>query len=388
MNLKTIASFFLGTGLLLFTTGNMVAQKDNKMPSWTLGGFERPAGVNPVIEANPESVFFCPMNQAEVKWEESDAFNPAAIVKDNKVCVLYRAEDNSAVGIGKRVSRVALAESEDGIMMKKRSAPILYPAEDGNKKYEWPGGCEDPRIVVTEGGTYVMHYTSWDRHKARLCVATSKDLLNWEKHGPVFEKAYDGRFNDMWSKAASVLTAVKGGKQVVTKLNGKYFMYWGEYVIYGATSDDLINWSPVLDDNDELKVLISPRKGYFDSDLTECGPPAILTKDGILLLYNGKNATNENADSRFNKGTYSAGQVLADKNDPFKVLGRLDEPFFRPMDDFERSGQYTDGTVFIEGLVFFKKKWFLYYGCADSKVGVAVYNPKKKINGDPIPVID
>lgn len=70
--------------------------------------------------------------------------------------------------------------------------------------------------------------------------------------------------------------------------------------------------------------------------------------------------------------------------DPYQVVNRLDVPFFRPMDDFEKSGQYVDGTVFIEGLVFYKNKWFLYYGCADSQVGVAVYDPANRAPGDPI----
>ncbi|WP_280744695.1 MULTISPECIES: glycoside hydrolase family 130 protein [unclassified Parabacteroides] len=348
------------------------------LPDWSLGDFIRPEGVNPVIQPDSRSSFFCPMTQKEVKWEESDTFNPAAVVKDDRICVLYRAEDNSATGIGSRVSRVGLAESEDGITMTRSPAPIFYPAEDNNKQYEWPGGCEDPRVAVTEEGLYVMHYTSWNRKVPRLCVATSTDLIHWEKHGPVFAKAYDGRFNNRSYKAASILTQIKDGKQYIAKIDGKYFMYWGEHAVYGATSDDLKDWTPVLDEKGELKTLIQPRNGYFDSELTECGPPAILTEKGILLLYNGKNATNERADARFNKGTYSAGQVLADKKDPFKPLARLDIPFFRPMEDFEKSGQYVDGTVFIEGLVFFKEKWFLYYGCADSKVGVAIYNPNRK----------
>ena len=84
-------------------------------------------------------------------------------------------------------------------------------------------------------------------------------------------------------------------------------------------------------------------------------------------------------------GAYCAGQVLFDLNDPYKAIARLDVPFFRPMDDFEKSGQYVQGTVFIEGLVYHQNKWFLYYGCADSKVGVAVYDPANRQGGDPIP---
>ena len=70
--------------------------------SWVIGPFLRPEGVNPVLVPQPTS-FHCPMRKEQVKWEESDVFNPAATVKDGKIVVLYRAEDNSAQGIGKRL---------------------------------------------------------------------------------------------------------------------------------------------------------------------------------------------------------------------------------------------------------------------------------------------
>ena len=63
-------------------------------------------------------------------------------------------------------------------------------------------------------------------------------------------------------------------------------------------------------------------------------------------------------------------------DDPSRFLERLDQPFFKPELAFERSGQYAAGTTFVEGLVLFKAKWFLYYGCADSLVGVAIYDPR------------
>ena len=352
--------------------------KEVGLPEWALGEFIRPKDKNPVITPNPASSFDCPMRKKPVGWEESDTFNPAAVVKDGKICVLYRAEDNSATGIGMRTSRIGLAESTDGVTMERHSTPVMFPAEDNAKEFEWPGGCEDPRVAMTEDGLYVMMYTGWNRKVPRLCVATSRDLLTWEKHGPAFAKAYDGRFRDMACKSGAIVTKIVDGKQVIAKVNGKYLMYWGEHMVAVATSDDLINWTPVLNDQNELLGLIYPREGYFDSALTECGPPAIITDEGILLLYNGKNQTDERRDPRFNAGTYSAGQVLFDINDPYKVIARLDVPFFQPTADFEKSGQYVDGTVFLEGLVFFQGKWFLYYGCADSKVGVAIYTPASK----------
>ena len=358
----------------------------NVLPDWALGGFVRPEKANPIITPNPSNQFDCPMQDKKIGWEESDVFNPAATVKDGKIYVLYRAEDNSATGIGKRTSRIGLAESEDGIHMKRRKTPVMYPDKDNMKEYEWEGGCEDPRVTMTEDGLYVMAYTSWTRKVARLCIATSHDLVKWEKHGPAFAKAYNGRFKDIFCKSGSMVTTIKDGKQVLTKIDGKYFMYWGEHAVYAATSDDLVNWTPILDEKNELATVIKPRPQYFDSALTECGPPAILTDKGIVLLYNGKNQTNDSKrDKRFTAGAYCAGQILTDPKEPMKVLQRLDVPFFRPMASFEKSGQYVDGTVFIEGLVFFKNKWYLYYGCADSQVSVAIYDPAKKTPGDQIP---
>lgn len=358
----------------------------NVLPDWALGGFVRPEKANPIITPNPSNQFDCPMQDKKIGWEESDVFNPAATVKDGKIYVLYRAEDNSATGIGKRTSRIGLAESEDGIHMKRRKTPVMYPDKDNMKEYEWEGGCEDPRVTMTKDGLYVMAYTSWNRKVARLCIATSRDLVKWEKHGPAFAKAYNGRFKDIFCKSGSMVTEIKNGKQVLTKIDGKYFMYWGEHAVYAATSDDLVNWTPILDEKNELATVIKPRPQYFDSALTECGPPAILTDKGIVLLYNGKNQTNDSKrDKRFTAGAYCAGQILTDPKEPLKVLQRLDVPFFRPMASFEKSGQYVDGTVFIEGLVFFKNKWYLYYGCADSQVSVAIYDLAKKTPGDQIP---
>ena len=336
--------------------------------SWALGPFERPV-TEAVIKPTGEALFDCPMNKETIKWIESDTFNPAATVKDGKIVVLFRGEDNSATGVGTRTSRVGYAESTDGIHMDISSDPVLYP---GGDEWEWldcPGGTEDPRVARTEDGLYVMLYTSWNRKVARLCSATSRDLKHWEKHGPVFEGALGGKLDDEWSKSASIVTKVGAdGELVIEKINGKYLMFWGEQFINPATSDDLIHWTPMTDADGEILKVVTPREGYFDSSLTECGPPAVHTKDGIVVIYNGKSEET---------GAYSAGQVLFDAKDPTKVLGRLDEPFFKPELPFEKTGQYVDGTVFCEGLVHFGGRWFLYYGCADSLVGVAVWDPEK-----------
>ena len=374
----------IGTLCLAFAMA-MPLSAANRLPSWAFGGFVRPEGINPLVSPDTTTTFFCPMRQKSVKWECADTFNPAAIVKDGKICILYRAEDDPTAGIGGRTSRLGYIESGDGTHIDYRSpVPVMYPDESATSRtYEWTGGCEDPRIVSADidGKTlYVMTHTSWNNDTPRLSIATSTDLKHWTHHGPAFRGACGGRFDDLDSKSGSIVTEVKNGRQVATKVmvNGKrqYLMYWGELWVCAATSDDLIHWTPYVDNDNQLVYLVKPRKGYFDSSLTECGPPAVLTDKGIILFYNGKNAvTHADADNRYPLNTYSAGQMLFSLSNPLKPIARLDRPFFRPMTDFEKSGQFAAGTVFIEGLVWHHDKWFLYYGCADSKVGVAIYDP-------------
>lgn len=355
----------LHNALLFLVPALMIScgPKDYSDAQWALGPFVRPVS-EAIILPDTEAVFNCPMRGETVKWMESDTFNPAATVKDGKIVILFRSEDNSATGIGSRTSRIGYAESADGMNVDILPEPVLFPGGDEWEYLDCPGGIEDPRVARTEDGLYVMMYTSFNRKVARLCVATSRDLKHWEKHGPAFQGALGGKLDDEWTKSASIVTRLDdNGEMVIEKINGKYLMYWGEDFINPATSDDLIHWTPMTDANGELLEIVTPREGYFDSDLTECGPPAVHTKDGIVLIYNGKS---------FENGSYSAGQILFDAKDPTKVLARLDEPFFKPELPFEKTGQYVDGTVFCEGLVHHDGKWYLYYGCADSMVGVAV----------------
>lgn len=384
-NMKSTFLFLLTTTMMTCTAyGQSSNHKENKLPDWAFGGFERPKNVNPVISPIENTKFYCPLTKDSIAWESNDTFNPAATLYNGEIVVLYRAEDKSGVGIGHRTSRLGYATSTDGTHFQREKTPVFYPDNDSQKELEWPGGCEDPRIAVTDDGLYVVMYTQWNRHVPRLAVATSRNLKDWTKHGPAFAKAFDGKFFNLGCKSGSILTEVVKGKQVIKKVNGKYFMYWGEEHVFAATSDDLIHWTPIVNIDGSLKKLFSPRDGYFDSHLTECGPPAIYTPKGIVLLYNGKNHSGR-GDKRYTANVYAAGQALFDANDPTRFITRLDEPFFRPMDSFEKSGQYVDGTVFIEGMVYFKNKWYLYYGCADSKVGVAVYDPKRPAKADPLP---
>eukprot|EP01031_Cornospumella_fuschlensis_P025041 gene25041-30246_t len=114
-----------------------------------------------------------------INWEAKDVYNPSAVVRDGKVFLLYRAEDTLKVVDG--TSRLGLAVSEDGIHFKRQTKPVFYPDNDFMKKYEYPGGTEDPRLVETEDGKYILTYTAYDGKTARLCVASSADLQTWKK---------------------------------------------------------------------------------------------------------------------------------------------------------------------------------------------------------------
>src|SRR5205085_3924757 len=112
-------------------------------------------------------------------------------------------------------------------------------------------------------------------------------------------------------------------------------------------------------DISKLKIAIPTRKGKFDCDLVESGPPAMLTDKGILLIYNGRNIR-AIGDSSLPEGTYTVSQVLLDKNDPSKIIERMDNYFLKPERPYEFSGE-VNNVCFAEGLAFYKNKWWLYY---------------------------
>jgi beta-1,2-mannosidase len=340
--------------------------------SWEIGPFVRPADGNPVIAPDPASVFPDPVSKSPVHWEALHTFNPAAVVRNSRIDVLYRAEDNTGpMQIGMHTSRLGLAESADGIHFTRRPAPIFYPAEDSQKAREWPGGVEDPRIVESEDGTYVLTYTQWNRSTYSVGIATSRDLEHWSKFGPAFLDAENGKYANLKYKSAGIVTALRHGRLIAARIHGTYWMYWGEGAIHLATSPDLIHWTPVEDAHGEPIQVLKPRTEHFDSAFPETGPPPVLTREGIVVIYNGKNAAS-GGDPHLPADTYAAGEALFDAQNPAHLLARTENPVLEPTLPYEKTGQYAAGTTFAEGLVYFHDRWFLYYGCADSLVAVAL----------------
>jgi beta-1,2-mannosidase len=273
-------------------------------------------------------------------WESAGTFNPAVIVRGKKIVMLYRAQDKQGT------SRLGYAESADGVHFVRRSEPVFVPSTD----YEKDGGVEDPRLVQF-GGTYFLTYTGYNKKDAQLCLATSKDLLHWERKGVILP-AYKGNWNVKWTKSGAI---------VPEKIGGKYWMYFlgttpdDKDQMGLASSADLIHWT------EETKTPVLPvRTGQFDSRVAEPGPSPILTSQGIVLVYNG-------ADDKL---VYRTGVAIFDRRDPRKLLWRSSEPIFSPEKEWEKVGQVPN-VVFVEGMVERGGRYLFYYGGADANVGVA-----------------
>lgn len=273
-------------------------------------------------------------------WESAGTFNPAVVMHDGKIVMLYRAQDSHGT------SRLGYAESSDGIHFTRRPEPVLSP----EAPYEKDGGVEDPRLVKF-GDTYYLTYTGYNTKDAQLALAASKDLVHWERKGVILP-AYKGNWNTGWTKSGAI---------VPEKIDGKYWMYF-----LGTTPDkndqmglaystDLIHWTEATQ-----TPVLPRRQGKFDSRVVEPGPSPILTPDGIVLTYNG-------ADDKL---VYRTAVAIFDRKDPRKLLYRSDEPIFVPEKDWEKAGQVPN-VVFVEGLIRQGERYLFYYGGADKYVGVA-----------------
>jgi predicted GH43/DUF377 family glycosyl hydrolase len=273
-------------------------------------------------------------------WESAGTFNPAVVFHSNKFVMLYRAQDSFGT------SRLGYAESADGLHFTRRRDSILSP----EAAYEKDGGVEDPRLQKF-GDTYYLTYTGYNKKDAQLCLATSRDLIHWDRKGVILP-AYEGNWNKGWTKSGAI---------VPEKMNGKYWMYW-----LGTAADktdqmglsystDLIHWT------EATQTPVVPRRpGKFDSRVVEPGPPPMLTKQGIVLIYNG-------ADDNL---VYRTGVAVFDRRDPSKLLYRSEKPIFFPENEWEKIGQVPN-VVFVEGMVEEKNRFLFYYGAADKYIGVA-----------------
>ena len=161
------------------------------------------------------------------------------------------------------------------------------------------------------GDTYYLTYTGYNKKDAQLCLATSKDLIHWDRKGVIIP-ANKGNWNVKWTKSGAI---------VPEKIDGKYWMYFlgtsadNKDQAGLAYSSDLLHW------NEATQTPVLPvRPGQFDSRVAEPGPSPIVTPKGIVLVYNG-------ADDKL---VYRTGIAIFDRKDPRKLHLAKRGAYFHP----------------------------------------------------------
>lgn len=294
------------------------------------------------------------------KFDNAGAFNPtAARLSDGRIILLYRGQDKQGI------SCVGYGESKDGLHFKVSDLPVLSPTGAEDKD-----GIEDPRLSRDPCNSkgWLLTATAYNKvaETAQLVGyrSTGEDLNHWHKAGTIMPCG-QGKWNKHWTKSGAMVTDDNG---VPLKIKGHFWMFYmgdasAAHDQMGLImSADGVNW---VDATNE--PVLAHRPGMFDSKVVEPGPHTIITKDGILLLYNG-------ADDNL---SYRTGWALFDRADPTRLIARAEQPLFEPETEWEKKNASKEvyqapNVVFVEGLVpEGKDSYLIYYGCADSYVGVA-----------------
>jgi predicted GH43/DUF377 family glycosyl hydrolase len=145
----------------------------------------------------------------------------------------------------------------------------------------------------------------------------------------------------------------KGMAMFPRKVDGSYMMISrvdGEN-LYLMPSDNRHFWN-------EAYLLQQPRQPWEFVQIGNCGSP-LETPEGWLLLTHGVGPMRQ----------YCMGAMLLDRQDPWKVIGQLDQPLLVPNAD-ERDG-YVPNVVYSCGAMIHNGLLIIPYAMADSATGLA-----------------
>lgn len=239
------------------------------------------------------------------------------------------------------ISHLRVMRSPDGRSLDSLSAEHFSP----QTIYE-EFGVEDPRITRI-GEHYYITYVAVSRHGAATALATTRDFQSFERHGIIlypenkdvvlFPERIDGDYMALHRPNAATPFTVPE----IWLAHSPDLLHWGRHEVLELDSSD---WS-------------AGRVG--------AGAPPVRVPGGWLEIYHGNDRRSETD----GVGAYAAGVLLLDPADPAKVLRRGAEPILVPEADFERNG-FVPNVVFPTGLVERGGAVLLYYGAADSAVGV------------------
>jgi predicted GH43/DUF377 family glycosyl hydrolase len=282
----------------------------------------------------------------DVSWRSKAVFNPAAVKIKNTTHILYRAmsEDNTSV--------MGYAESKDGFNLSHVCSEPAYVPRTHMEQKLVPGGnsgCEDPRLTVIGKNVYML-YTAFNGKDFPHVAMTSISVNNF----------LNRKWN--WSEPVIISPAGLDDKDAAIfpqKIKGKYvFLHRLSKAIW---IDYKTSLAQLEQDRLGGDMLMGPRQDYWDNDKIGLSCPPILTSEGWLLLYHGICKRDMQ---------YRVGAVLLKKDDPSIVIARSDEPILEPEMNYETEG-IVKNVVFPCGATVRGSKLFLYYGGADTVMGVA-----------------
>lgn len=294
--------------------------------------------------------------RTENAWESKLVFNAATIELDGKIFILYRAmgaENTSVIGWAMTKNGVKILERGD--------TPCYVPREEFEMKKGSPtgnSGCEDPRITQI-GDTIYMAYTAYDGVKpprAALTSISTKDFLakKWDK----------------WTKPVLVTPENYDDKDMCLlpeKVGGQYML------MHRISPQICADFLDTLDFSKSKLTrcieIMGPRPGMWDSRKIGIAGPPIKTPKGWLLIYHGVSKST----------TYRLGAVLLDLKNPSIVISRGVDVLLEPLEEYERVGEVRN-VVFSCGAVLRKDTLFIYYGGADTVMGVAKVSLKKLLS--------
>jgi hypothetical protein len=220
----------------------------------------------------------------------------------------------------------------------------------------------------------------------------------WKVQGRAFAKQADRDADVIPGKKVprlwpAIVTRLEGGRLVVTKIRGRYWMYLGNVAPqfsdgYVATSENMLDWEIFRDAQGQPVKMLALRPGYFDSNWID--PVAgVLRQDGILLIYNGINAAPKmGGDTRRKPFAHYPAQALFDKNDPTRLLRRSESPFKGGAKELEKQPIVFWGAPLYEAwsLVAFKNELLLYWNNVFGRRSVRLWKASLPYSMKDVPV--
>ena len=287
--------------------------------------------------------------------------------------------------------------SRDGVHFTLEPEPVIYPADYAWRAWEWPGGCEDPRVVESPDGGFVCLCTAFDGKSATLFgrdlarlprVAEARSRVRrYAPRQAVVEERIDRdgvpRRPPRRARASTIATGCIGVKVSASPRLRK--------ISFAGSRLEETNADPrpvrqccrrtgfrvgavaaacnALTGTRALRPLLFPRPGRFDSLLVEPGPPRSARSTASCCCTTARTIPAP-AIPRSRRSRIEPGQVLFDRSDPSACIARGMHPFLA-IDANGASAGPVDNVCFAQSLVQLDGLWVLYFGMADSRIGAA-----------------